>query len=59
MRGKKGKLTGANTQFLYVFPRQRALNTVGPDAILGRCLFGCCDVRERRNGDGSGTPGDD
>lgn len=43
----------------YTLHRQRAFNFVGPDAVLGRCFFGCCDVRARRNGDGPGTSGDD
>lgn len=52
-------VNGINAQFLYTLHRQRAFNFVGPDAVLGRCFFGCCDVRERRDGDGPGTSGDD
>jgi len=52
-------VNGINALFLYTLDRQRAFNFVGPDAVLGRCFFGCCDVRERRNGDGPGTSGDD
>lgn len=57
--GKEQGVNGINAQFLYTLHRQRAFNSVGPDAVLGRCFFGCCDVRERRNGDGPGTSGDD
>lgn len=32
---------------------------MGPNAVLGRRFSGCCDVRTRRNGNGSGASGND
>lgn len=53
------EVNGINAQFLHTLYRQRSFNFMGPDAVLGRRFFGCCDVRKRRNGDGPGTSGDD
>lgn len=39
--------------------RQRAFYFMGPNAVLGRCLLRCCDVGERRDGYGPGSPGND
>lgn len=42
-----------------VLRRQRAFYFVGPNAVLGRCVPGCRDVGERRDGYGPGSPGND
>lgn len=39
--------------------RQGTLHAVGPAAVLGGRLLGCCDAGARGDGDGPGTPGDD
>ena len=39
--------------------RQRPITAVGPDSVLGRCVFGCSRTGERHHRDGPGTDRND